>query len=89
MSTQLAARPLQGRVWAVAIGKAASAMLAGAYATLGERVERALLITKHAHLQWRHFPRCEILESAHPLPDASSLAAGQRLLAFMAAAPAG
>ena len=88
IATQLQARPLDGRVWSVAIGKAASAMLAGAFDTLGERLERALLITQRGHLQGREFPRCEIREAAHPVPDASSLEAGQRLVEFMAAAPA-
>ncbi len=84
----LTIRPLTGRMWAVALGKAASAMLAGAFNSLGERLERALLITKHGHLQGREFPRTEVVLAAHPLPDDSSLAAGRRLLDFMAAAPA-
>ncbi len=88
VAAQLTVRPLAGRIWAVALGKAASAMLAGAFDSLGERLERALLITKHGHLQGREFPRSEVLLAAHPVPDDSSLAAGQRLLDFMAAAPA-
>ncbi len=88
VADQLAVRPLAGRIWAVALGKAASAMLAGAFESLGERLERALLITKHGHVQGREFPRTEALQASHPVPDDSSLAAGQRLLDFMAAAPA-
>jgi len=88
VAAELTVRPLVGGIWAVALGKAASAMLAGAFESLGERLERALLITKHGHLQGREFPRSEVLLAAHPVPDDSSLAAGQRLLDFMAAAPA-
>lgn len=91
VAAHLEARPPSGqagRVWAIAIGKAATTMLAGAFAALDGQLERALLIAKHGHLHGREFPRSEILEAAHPLPDVSSLAAGRRLLEFMAAAPA-
>ncbi len=88
VASQLRAQPLDGPIWAVAIGKAASAMLAGAFAVLGEQLEHALLVTKHGHVQARPFPRTEILEAAHPVPDATSLAAGERLLDVLATAPA-
>jgi hydroxypyruvate reductase len=88
VAAHLTVRPLAGRIWAVALGKAASAMLAGAFDSLGERLECALLITKHGHLQGREFPRSEVLQAAHPVPDDSSLAAGRQLLDFMTAAPA-
>ncbi|MBI5461154.1 MAG: DUF4147 domain-containing protein [Gammaproteobacteria bacterium] len=88
VASQLRAQPLPGPVWAVAIGKAASAMLAGAFAVLGERLEHALLVTQHGYVQTRDFPRTEILEAAHPVPDATSLAAGERLLGVLATAPA-
>ncbi|MBI5040347.1 MAG: DUF4147 domain-containing protein [Gammaproteobacteria bacterium] len=88
VASQLRAQPLNGPIWAVAIGKAASAMLTGAFAVLGEQLQHALLVTKHGHVQGRAFPRTEILEAAHPVPDATSLAAGERLLDVLAAAPA-
>jgi len=87
VAAQLTIHPLAGRIWAIALGKAATAMLAGAFESLGERLERALLVTKHGHVLGREFPRSEVLLAAHPVPDNSSLAAGQRLLDFMAAAP--
>ena len=72
----------------VAIGKAASAMLEGALEL--EPDGRALLITKEGHVSHALLerPAVEVIESAHPLPDARSLLAGRRLLEFLCAAPA-
>jgi hydroxypyruvate reductase len=70
------------RVWTAAVGKAASAMALGAHDALGVTQERVLLITKdgHVHPEARALPGVEIHESAHPLPDARSIASGERLL---------
>jgi hydroxypyruvate reductase len=70
------------RVWTAAIGKAASAMTLGARDALGAAQERVLLITKDGHVdpEARLLPDAEIYESAHPLPDARSITAGERLL---------
>jgi hydroxypyruvate reductase len=70
------------RVWTAAIGKAASAMMLGARDALGAAQERVLLITKDGHVdpEARLLPDAEIYESAHPLPDARSITAGERLL---------
>lgn len=74
-----------GRLGVVAIGKAAAHMLAGAFDTLGERVGRSLLITKHGHVEplWPAGAPVTCIESAHPLPDYTSLAAGRALLEFL------
>ncbi|RFA30884.1 hypothetical protein CAI21_02575 [Alkalilimnicola ehrlichii] len=69
----------------IAIGKAASAMLAGAQDALGPRLRQALLITKHKHAD-KHSQRdarVTVIEAGHPWPDQTSLVAGQRLLAFL------
>lgn len=87
MLRQLRSRPLAGRVWAVAIGKAAAAMLAGARQALGANLEHALLITKTGHAAGPWPAHCEVIEAGHPLPDAGSLRAGQRLLELLATAP--
>lgn len=83
----LAARPVQGPVRAVAVGKAADAMMRGALSVLGEQLVAALVIPKagaRAHpLTADH--RLRVLPAAHPVPDASSLAAGQALLQFVCA----
>jgi len=76
-------------VWIAAVGKAASSMAVGAHDALGSRVERVLLITKDGHVtpQATMLPEIEIHESAHPIPDSRSLAAGEKLLQWVAAVP--
>jgi len=71
----------------VAIGKAAASMLEGALDVLPDA--HALLITKDGHVSpaLRHRAGVEVIEAGDPLPDARSLEAGRRLLAFIAAAP--
>jgi glycerate 2-kinase len=70
-----------------AIGKAASAMALGAHDSLGERIDRALVITKdgHADPDLARIPGITLLEAAHPVPDGRSLAAGAELERHIAA----
>ncbi|HVY82642.1 MAG TPA: DUF4147 domain-containing protein [Steroidobacteraceae bacterium] len=81
--------PAPKRVWVAAIGKAASAMMLGAQDALAERLENGLLITKdgHADPALHAVPHIEIIESAHPVPDERSLAAGASLLDWVDNAP--
>jgi hydroxypyruvate reductase len=60
-------------------------MMLGAHDALGTSIERALVITKDGHSlpELEAIPRIEILESAHPMPDERSLAAGARLLRWV------
>jgi glycerate 2-kinase len=76
-----AARP----VWVAAVGKAASSMMLGAHDALGTAIERALVITKDGHAlpQLETIAGVEIHETAHPMPDERSLAAGARLLRWV------
>ncbi len=69
-----------------ATGKAAVAMFNGAYERLGGRIELALAITKHNHEAGLSVP-VEILTGGHPFPDDASLAAGDRLIEFLAELP--
>jgi hydroxypyruvate reductase len=64
----------------MAVGKAASSMCLGALDNLPPC--DALVVTKydHADAQIRARERVTILESAHPIPDQNSLAAGRALL---------
>jgi hydroxypyruvate reductase len=57
-------------------------MALGANDALGVIQERVLLITKDGHVEpeARALPGVEIFESSHPLPDARSIVAGERLL---------
>lgn len=77
-------KPVESNEWRViAIGKAAASMACGAIDCFGRRnISQLLVITKPGHVRpWlSRLTRAEILESAHPVPDLSSLRAGQRLL---------
>ena len=76
---------------AFAVGKAASAMMAGAFDALGQGLERALVITKHGHAgDIADAGRAvEVVESSHPVPDDSCLVAGRALVDFVDAIPPG
>lgn len=88
VEAHLAAHPLDDACYLVATGKAAVSMAQGAARRLGERVVAGLVITKHGH--GGALPeRYTLLEAGHPVPDAQSLAAGQALLDFIAAAEPG
>jgi hydroxypyruvate reductase len=60
-------------------------MMLGAHDALGTSIGRALVITKDGHVlpQLRTITDVEIYESAHPMPDERSLAAGARLLRWV------
>lgn len=68
----------------LAVGKAASSMCIGAVPHL-EPETRCLMITKYGHVDRRLLEdrRFEIIESAHPVPDEKSLAAGARAIDFV------
>jgi len=75
----------------LAVGKAAEAMLEGALDVLGADLATGLLVTKAGHVderRWRGTP-VRVIESAHPLPDERSLAAGRAMLEFLGGVPAG
>jgi len=72
----------------LALGKAASAMARGAVGVLGARVNRGVVVTKDGHAGGAP-PGFEVLESAHPVPDERSVAAGERLLEVASQARAG
>ncbi|MDH5180635.1 MAG: DUF4147 domain-containing protein [Gammaproteobacteria bacterium] len=69
----------------IAVGKAASDMAMGCLDYLGEGCHSGLVITKTGYLtpQLRTVEKLQCIESAHPVPDASSLYAGQVLLDFL------
>jgi len=64
-------------------------MMLGAHDALGAAIERALVITKDGHgLPQLMTLGAELHESAHPVPDERSLAAGERLLRWVDELPA-
>jgi hydroxypyruvate reductase len=91
VSRFLSSRPPSGPVSLATIGKAASAMAAGARATLGAQLNQALVITKTGHLDpaLQQDPRFVCMEAGHPVPDENSLAAGQALVRFLQELPDG
>ena len=60
-----------GRVFLVAIGKAAWQMASCAAGILGDRLEAGVVVTKHDHSQG-DIPHCTIIEGGHPVPDEGS-----------------
>ncbi len=86
----LQANPFEGEWAVVAIGKAAAAMARGAQQQLGSRLHSGLVVTKYGHGDTQlDSSRFIQLESAHPVPDESSLAAGEALLRFLDELPEG
>lgn len=84
----LQANPFEGDWAVIAIGKAAAAMARGAQQALGPRVHSGLVITKHGHGDpTLDSARFTSLESAHPVPDETSLAAGEALLGYLDGLP--
>lgn len=77
--------PANAPIRVAAVGKAATSMALGAHDALGQAIEHTLLITRD-ELGIGELTRCTAAEvhlSAHPLPDERSLAAGERLIAWV------
>ncbi len=88
VSEYLAQNSIAGEWAVVAVGKAAAAMALGAQQQLGDRIHSGLVITRHGYSEPRLVgSRWQIIESAHPIPDESSLQAGDTLLQFLQALP--
>jgi hydroxypyruvate reductase len=86
----LRANPLEGEWALIALGKAGAAMARGADRVLGQQLRQGLVITKQGHGDPALDPaRILQLQSAHPVPDGSSLAAGEALLRFLDGLPEG
>ena len=85
VASWLERHPLSGEVDLIAVGKAAQSMADGAARILGGRIRRGLLISKTGHLDSAVCRQRDwvAIEAAHPVPDANSLYAGERLLAFL------
>lgn len=84
IARELALLPHDVPVRLVACGKAAWTMAAAAHAALGARLRAGLVITPRGHARGP-LPPLLLHEAAHPLPDVSSLAAAEAVLALLAA----
>jgi glycerate 2-kinase len=68
-------------VYLLSVGKAGMRMAEAALPFVNDKLAGGLVITKHAsHLT---FGRAAVIEAGHPLPDARSLEAGQRVLGLL------
>ncbi len=73
-----------GPLAVIALGKAASAMMAGAEQVLGKRLIEGLVVTKPGHIvAGGHGADILVLEAGHPLPNEASLEAGSLMLEFI------
>ena len=70
-----------GRVFPVAVGKAAWRMAAAALRTLEAPVEDGLVISKYGHLG-DTLPPLRFMEAGHPVPDENSVLAAAAALAL-------
>ncbi len=68
--------PPTGRVWLVAVGKASVAMARATGQILGARLAGGIVVTKHPTSLGPGHERLTVMQGAHPVPDARSVAAG-------------
>ncbi len=80
----LSAQPMVEPIYLISIGKAAVAMAQGAVDVLGNAIYDGLVITKQGYAADLPFT---CIEAAHPIPDESSLRAGEELLMFIRSLP--
>ena len=73
----------------IAVGKAAESMSLGAIKQLSNAIKSGLIITKHGHFTTvlTSDKRFKCVESSHPIPDLSSLQAGEQLLHYLQQLP--
>lgn len=68
-----------GRLYVAAVGKAAWQMAYAAWETLGERIERGVVVTKYDHVKGK-IPKMVCYEAGHPVPDENSFIGTQAVL---------
>ena len=77
---------LRGKVFVLAVGKAAWVMAEAAGKWLGSRkearLEKGMVVTKYGHGKGE-LPRFAMMESGHPVPDENSVKAGQEAVRFV------
>jgi len=83
---ELTRRPLHGPWHVVAVGKAAAAMAQGAVAALDSQIAGGVIVVPAEHVPSGFNPATHGLHvtyGSHPLPDETSLAAGQMVADFV------
>jgi glycerate 2-kinase len=66
-----------GRVWVIAIGKAAAPMGRALERILGPRLAGGIAVTKYGH--GLPLVRLEVIEAGHPVPDSKGVEASERI----------
>lgn len=72
-------KPVKGKLYLVAVGKAAWQMANAAANILNGQIEKGIVITKYGHIQG-DIPGIECFEAGHPVPDANTFAATQKVI---------
>lgn len=72
----------EGKLYLVAVGKAAWQMAYDASAILKDQIEAGIVLTKHGHTRGP-IPNCLCLEGGHPVPDQDSFFATEEILNFV------
>ena len=75
----LRGRTFPGRVFLLAVGKAAFSMARAAYGCLQGQISAGIVITKYGHAQGA-LPGCVCYEAGHPVPDEAGVAATKAAL---------
>ena len=75
----LEGREFLGKVFLVAIGKAAYQMARTAHEILGDRIEKGIVITKYGHVREPIYG-LECVEAGHPVPDENSFRGAERAI---------
>lgn len=72
-------KPVKGKLYLVAVGKAAWQMAKAAADILKGQIEKGIVITKYGHIQGE-ISGIECFEAGHPVPDANTFAATQKVI---------
>ena len=67
-----------GKINVLAVGKAAVPMAEASRDVLGDRIGKALLVTKYFHSEGFSDERFEIIEAGHPVSDDNSILAAEK-----------
>jgi glycerate 2-kinase len=78
--------PTNGRVFLLAVGKAASSMTSAALDRLGDQLSACIMIVPPPVDQVPARADCRVFAGGHPLPDENSLHAGRSVLEMLAGA---
>lgn len=72
-------KPVKRKLYLVAVGKAAWQMAKASADILKGQIEKGIVITKYGHIQG-DIPGIECFEAGHPVPDANTFAATQKVI---------